>query len=204
MKFKFCGDMDAPEWVLGEITTLSKISSVRVKMLTVQVINGLMNGNFEYQKVAKVASSSNLSSQDVQASIAGLHFITASAAKYDVEDTTLGKELQQLGMPKEHSDAICRSYAKDKDALVAALRAHSLKLGNGAADGWSVDYILQHSLGGSRNTGPSAVVNMNLTSVCQPSNPAAMRTPLAMSIPADKFDLLLHELKTARGIMEEM
>lgn len=37
MRFKFCGDMEPPEWVLGEIATLSKIvrfiqTAVRMKL----------------------------------------------------------------------------------------------------------------------------------------------------------------------------
>jgi hypothetical protein len=30
MKFKFCGDQDAPDWVLAEITTISKIVKPRL------------------------------------------------------------------------------------------------------------------------------------------------------------------------------
>ena len=33
MKFKFCGDADAPDWLLAEMFTISKLSSVRVRLL---------------------------------------------------------------------------------------------------------------------------------------------------------------------------
>ena len=36
----------------------------------------------------------------MKASIAGLRFILSSAAKHDVDGTTLSDELQQLGLPK--------------------------------------------------------------------------------------------------------
>jgi len=111
MRFKFCGDADAPDWVLAEIATLSKISSVRIKLLVGQILKGLVDGNLDYEKVAKVGSSSNLEVVDVEASIAALHFVLTNAAKYDLADATLAKELQQLGTPKEHSDAICKLYA---------------------------------------------------------------------------------------------
>ena len=28
MKFRFCGDLDAPDWLLAEISTISKLASV--------------------------------------------------------------------------------------------------------------------------------------------------------------------------------
>ena len=37
---------------------------------------------------------------DAKACIAALHFMVFNAAKFDVEDSTLTRELQQLGLPK--------------------------------------------------------------------------------------------------------
>jgi hypothetical protein len=54
MKFKFCGDADAPDWVLGEMATISKISSVRVKLLLGQIVKGQLSGAVDYEKLAKV------------------------------------------------------------------------------------------------------------------------------------------------------
>jgi len=53
MRFKFCGDADAPDWVLAEIATLSKISSVRIKLLVGQILKGLVDGNLDYEKVRR-------------------------------------------------------------------------------------------------------------------------------------------------------
>ena len=37
---------------------------------------------------------------DAKACIAALHFLVSNSAKFDVEDFTLTRELQQLGLPK--------------------------------------------------------------------------------------------------------
>jgi hypothetical protein len=29
MRFRFCGELDAPDWLLAEISTLSKLASIR-------------------------------------------------------------------------------------------------------------------------------------------------------------------------------
>nr|CAD7454187.1 unnamed protein product [Timema tahoe] len=37
MRFRFCGDLDCPDWILAEINTLAKMSSVKMKLLCQQV-----------------------------------------------------------------------------------------------------------------------------------------------------------------------
>jgi hypothetical protein len=44
--------------------------------------------------------SSRAGESDVKAWIAVLHFFVASSAKFNVEESTLARELQQLGLPK--------------------------------------------------------------------------------------------------------
>lgn len=42
MRFKFCGDLDAPDFLLKEIDTLSKISVVRIKLIVAAIVKGLV------------------------------------------------------------------------------------------------------------------------------------------------------------------
>jgi hypothetical protein len=42
MKFRFCGEQDAPDWILAEVSVLSKMSSVRMKLICRQIINQLL------------------------------------------------------------------------------------------------------------------------------------------------------------------
>lgn len=42
-RFRFCGDADCPDWVLAEINTLSRLSSVKLKLLARVVAEGLLN-----------------------------------------------------------------------------------------------------------------------------------------------------------------
>uniref|UniRef100_A0A2I3S8Y2 Uncharacterized protein n=1 Tax=Pan troglodytes TaxID=9598 RepID=A0A2I3S8Y2_PANTR len=37
-RFWFCGDLDCPDWVLAEISTLAKMSSVKLQLLCSQVL----------------------------------------------------------------------------------------------------------------------------------------------------------------------
>jgi hypothetical protein len=95
---------------------------------------------------------------DVKAAIAGLDFIISNAAKYDIDDNTLGLEIQQLGvcvwwgvmwgsiwgtspefvlphicfrfpgLPKENSDALLRSYRDSKTELRQGLAKKSFQV----------------------------------------------------------------------------
>uniref|UniRef100_A0A2K5QJ70 COMM domain containing 4 n=1 Tax=Cebus imitator TaxID=2715852 RepID=A0A2K5QJ70_CEBIM len=40
--FRFCGDLDCPDWVLAEISTLAKMSSVKLRLLCSQVLKELL------------------------------------------------------------------------------------------------------------------------------------------------------------------
>ena len=99
MKFRFCGELDCPDWVLAEISTLSKITSVKMRLLCTQIIKDLLGESIDYAKVEKLTSDAKYELSDVKGSIAALSFIISSATKYSVDGDSLSNELQQLGLP---------------------------------------------------------------------------------------------------------
>ncbi|KAL2790865.1 COMM domain-containing protein 4 isoform 7 [Daubentonia madagascariensis] len=105
MRFRFCGDLDCPDWVLAEISTLAKI----------------------YEKILKLTADAKFESGDVKATVAVLSFILSSAAKHSVDGESLSSELQQLGLPKEHAASLCRCYEEKQSPLQEHLRACSLR-----------------------------------------------------------------------------
>ncbi|KAM7396767.1 hypothetical protein PAMP_019780 [Pampus punctatissimus] len=127
MRFRFCGDLDCPDWVLAEISTLAKISSVKMKLLCAQVLKDLLGEGIDYDKVAKLTADAKFDSGDIKASVAVLSFIFSSAAKHDVDSESLSSELQQLGLPKEHTTGLCKSYEDKHTALQDKLRQTSLR-----------------------------------------------------------------------------
>ncbi|NWW62456.1 COMD4 protein, partial [Ifrita kowaldi] len=145
-RFRFCGDLDCPDWVLAEISTLAKISSVKLKLICAQVLRDLLGEAIEYDKILKLTSDAKLESGDVKATIAVLGFILSSAAKHNVDSESLSSELQQLGLPKaEHASGLCRSYEEKQSSLQDRLRACSLRLSQLGSVHWRVDYTLSSS-----------------------------------------------------------
>ena len=103
------------------MSTISKLSSVRVKLLVGQVVRRLVDGEMDYAKSARLGPRAASPRATCAPLVAALHLIVTGGAKHDVEETILAKELEQLGLPKEHPDAVCRPYGKDKERLRAAL-----------------------------------------------------------------------------------
>lgn len=109
MKFRFCGDADCPDWVLVEINTLSKLSSVKLKLLSQVVAQGITNPPIDIQKAEKLFVDSKLDSDiDLRACIACISYILTVSTRFNVNSNVLQSELQQLGLPREHSTSLKR------------------------------------------------------------------------------------------------
>ncbi|XP_060770880.1 COMM domain-containing protein 4 [Neoarius graeffei] len=198
MRFRFCGDLDCPDWVLAEISTLARISSVKMKLLCVQVIKDILDEGIDYDKVAKLTSDAKFESGDIKASVAVLSFILSSAAKHDVDSESLSSELQQLGLPKEHTTGLCKSYEDKHTALQEKLKESSLRLGCLEAVNWRVDYTLSSSELKEVN---EPTVQLKL----QAQDPESGSTETTVvSVTADKFRVLLTELKQAQAMMNAL
>ncbi|XP_018594754.1 COMM domain-containing protein 4 [Scleropages formosus] len=198
MRFRFCGDLDCPDWVLAEISTLAKISSVKMKLLCVQVMKDLLGEGIDYDKLAKLATDVKFESSDMKASLAVLTFILLSASKHDVDSESLSSELQQLGLPKEHTTGLCKSYEDKHTALQEKLRETSLRFSRLEGVSWRVDYVLSSSELKEVN---EPVVQLQLQT--QGAEQNSTQTTV-MSIGADKFRVLLMELKQAQALMNAL
>ncbi|CAL8325235.1 COMM domain-containing protein 4 [Gadus morhua] len=198
MRFRFCGDLDCPDWVLAEISTLAKISSVKMKLLCAQVLKDLLEEGIDYEKVSKLTADAKFESGDIKASVAVLSFILSSAAKHNVESESLSSELQQLGLPKEHTSGLCKSYEDKHSALQDKLREKSLRLSRLNSVSWRVDCILSSSELKEVN---EPTVHLKLQA--QGAESGSAETTV-VSVSAEKFRVLLTELKQAQAMMNAL
>mmetsp|Transcript_26273 Transcript_26273/g.78786 ORF Transcript_26273/g.78786 Transcript_26273/m.78786 type:complete len:189 (-) Transcript_26273:20-586(-) len=130
MRFRFCGGLTVPAWVLHEIQALSEISSVRLKLLAKQVLHQALHGTMDYQKVLRFATPKG-AEPDLPATegiVAAVNFFVSSGVKYGVDDDTFLKEMEQLGLPRENASAILRPYRDAKAALRAKFAAGTFKV----------------------------------------------------------------------------
>ena len=116
MKFKFCGNVDCPDWLITEIVYLSKITPVKLRILGNLICKYIMKDG-DTVKIKKILEEMNLSSDEITIVISSLCFIIKSSGKFNVDDMVLSQELQQLGLPQDIADAISKVYKKNKDLL---------------------------------------------------------------------------------------
>ncbi|XP_058702715.1 COMM domain-containing protein 4 isoform X2 [Poecile atricapillus] len=183
MRFRFCGDLDCPDWVLAEISTLAKISSVKLKLICAQVLRDLLGEAIEYDKILKLTSDAKLESGDVKATIAVLGFILSSAAKHNVD---------------KHASGLCRSYEEKQSPLQDRLRACSLRLSQLGSVRWRVDYTLSSSELQEVNE-PVVHLTFNVRDTERDKT-----TAVPVTLSANKFWVLLAELKQAQTLMNTL
>lgn len=198
MRFRFCGDLDCPDWVLAEISTLAKMSSVKMKLLCAQVLKDLLGDGIDYDKVTKLTADAKFESGDIKASVAVLSFIFSSVAKHDVDIESLSSELQQLGLPKEHTTGLCKAYEDKHSALQEQLKELSLRLGRLEAVSWRVDYTLSSSELREVNK-PCVQLKLQV----QGAESGVSETTV-VSVSTDKFRVLLFELKQAQSLLNAL
>ncbi|XP_043410910.1 COMM domain-containing protein 4 isoform X3 [Prionailurus bengalensis] len=157
-RFRFCGDLDCPDWVLAEISTLAKISSVKLRLLCSQVLKELLGQGIDYEKILKLTADARF----------------------------------------EHAASLCRCYEEKQSPLQEHLRACSLRVNRLAGVGWRVDYTLSSSL---LRSVEEPMVHLRLEVAAASGAPAQ---PVAMSLSADKFQVLLAELKQAQTLMSSL
>jgi len=224
MRFRFCGDLDVPEWILSEVAILSKMSSVRMMLVCRQIVEQLLGrAPISYDKLMTLTSGKRLhfDLSDVKAMVAALHFIFRNSAKYNVDENVLLDELQQLGLPKDVSTAIFRSFKVAKDKLRKHLEAQTLHLPKIQNVEWRVDYVLSSSAITEINA-PSIRMHWTLSNdkftatanaaasassptaaTAAPATAAAVPSATAtFDVTADKFRVFLSELKQARKLMD--
>ncbi len=114
MRFKFCGNIDCPDWLITEITYLTKFTSVKLRIISNQICRFIINKGANIQDLKKILDEMNLNEQESKIVISVLDFIFRNSAKFDVEDNALSQKLQQLGLPQENAESISKVFKNQK------------------------------------------------------------------------------------------
>jgi len=196
MRFRFCGGLDCPDWVLAEITILARMSSIKMKLLSGQVVKSLLGEELDHEKVKKYTSDAKYDTSDVKAAIAVLEFILSSAARYDVESAPLSDEMQQLGLPKEHSVALCKLFADNCTKLQEHFKLNTLSL----TQIESLEYKIKHVLDPQgKNVVNEPLVELTLQ---LHKNVKQNNETITFTLTSRKFQTFLYEMKQAREAMK--
>nr|CAD7454186.1 unnamed protein product [Timema tahoe] len=101
-------------------------------------------GDFnQFMKV--ILQQMNAEVGDVKASVAAVEFILTSSSRHGVEEDVLSSELQQLGLPREHSTSLVRVYSDNLTAFTSKLKSESLRFSRMEDVRWRVDFVSRSS-----------------------------------------------------------
>ena len=154
----------------------------------------------DYVKVTKLTADTGFEATDTMATIAALKYIISSAAKFDCDDVTLENELQQLGLPKEHTVALCRPYREKKDSVREYLQQQTFRLTALDKLDWRLDYVISSS--SFRDlAAPSAELKIDFTQH-DGDNGKQQKQSVCFTVSDDKLRALDHELRAASALMD--
>ncbi len=194
MRFRFCGGLDAPDWLLTEIAIVAKLSTKQITFFAEQVIKQLLGKDLAYDKLDKLAQVVKFTRSDVKAALAAVNYVLDHATRYNVERKILGTEMQQLGLHEDLTNAVLDVYFKKKDTILALYKQKEFKLETIEKIDWRVDCVL-----GSSNIQGMAEPNIMLKIKGSNSN-----DDVSFDMSSNMFRVLHAELKNAHTMMTQM
>ncbi|GAB0087971.1 COMM domain-containing protein [Sergentomyia squamirostris] len=192
-KFRFCGDGDCPDWILAEIhSTLSVLSSVKLRVLAQMVAKSILGEEIPEGKLVEIMSANKMDLQSARSAFACLRFLLTSAVRHNTPPAILEAELQQLGLPKEHTAGICRTLAEFSERLQEFLNSQTLSV-NELEDVQCTPSDVH-----------SECINLSLTIKNELVNGLPQKTEHHVTIHKSQLPILIKELKSARDVVDKL
>ncbi|XP_054167357.1 COMM domain-containing protein 4-like [Oppia nitens] len=195
MRFRFCGNNDCQDWLLAQISLLSKLTSIKMKVLCNECLNDIVDNNLNMQTITKIGSEAKLDSHHIRGIVSAIQFIFMSSSKYSTDCDTLSNELQQLGLPKEHSSALCKVYSENEERLQQVLKHQSLRLNRLN----QIDYKIDTQFNGLsfKVKAPALEISVDIR-----NNMKNDKTSFHVS--HQKLSALIYELKQSLQLMDDI
>lgn len=126
-RFKFCGDGDCPDYILAIIhSNLCGLSSVKLKVFALNVVKVILSEqSIEDHKFADTFGGSV---DDSKSAYYCVRFLLLSAVRFGIGKDVFSIELQQLGLPREHSLALGKVLDENSALLREYLKSKSLTI----------------------------------------------------------------------------
>ena len=148
----------------------------------------------DYAKLRKLIDDS-IGAGDVEAVVAALDYTIANATRHGVDEKTLGRELEQLGLPKEHAEAVCKPYGKEREGLREAAMRSTVRV-NGLRDlRWGVTFASDADESGNNASEGRIAIRLTLDTTDEGC--------MDVDVSEEKFRVLLSELKAVKALMDE-
>jgi COMM domain containing 4 len=198
MRFRFCGDLDCPDWLLAEVAAMAQLEKHDMSIIATEVLSFILkragDGFVDGTECAVnlVEKLPSISVSHLEGFSVAVHFMLTNSAKHNVDSSSLSQEIMQLGMDREHAAVIKDIYENNKEEFRRIAADTSYRLNRLMKAEWRIDQILvsSNSDEGEYSEEKVAVVKLTLD-----------RGTLAFEINEDRLDILLYELSNVRTAM---
>ncbi|GFG35383.1 hypothetical protein Cfor_10117 [Coptotermes formosanus] len=113
-----------------------------IAALPASVLDPIKSVALWFDRVKKLTADAKFEPSEVKAAVAALLFVLETSARHGVDGETLGSELQQLGLPREHAAALCRVYSDNLTSISSRLQDQSLRLSRLQDVQWRMDTVV--------------------------------------------------------------
>ncbi|GAV05693.1 hypothetical protein RvY_15785-2 [Ramazzottius varieornatus] len=198
MKFKFCGDLDCPDWALAAITSITRLSSVKFRQLSHEIGRMLCDETKNVIASRKICVDARLNLGDTKTVIAATEFFLSNAVTHKVNAEVFSNELQQLGFPKEHAAALTKVYQSDGQQLAHALEKSGFRVSKLLHTEWIPDIVLSECQDQSVTSSPGLILSMRIQGM---DNEVTSHSFL---ISMSKLRILKHEVADMLQVMDSL
>ena len=151
MRFKFCGNIDSPEWLISEIIYLTKISAIRLRIICNNIALFIINSGKNFKDIQKNLDDMNFNDAEGKIIFSLLDFILRNSVKFDIEDNILSNELQHLGLPLENAESIVKIFKNQKEKLKKKLSNEIFSNENLKEIDYKISYVLDNDINDFKN-----------------------------------------------------
>ncbi|XP_058451174.1 COMM domain-containing protein 4 [Malaya genurostris] len=192
MKFRFCGEGDCPDWVLAEIhANLALLTIEQLSQVVHHVTMCILGEEIPEDNIRTIFGISKGTMDTPKAAFACIRFLLVSAARFNTESSVFATELQQLGLPKDHTTVMSRVL----DEYVGKIRA---KLGQSSL---TINELQDVTSSVPENTVNCIQLQFDIKN--EIVNGVPQQTTHRININRSDIPVLLKELKTAKGFMDD-
>jgi len=212
MRFRFCGDLDCPDWILAEVAAMSKLNVQDFNCLLKKLLESIQNNlELSIDSVMKSLEEKSLGFSDIQGITAALHFIVMNSAKYNVDPKSMQQEIEQLGLPKNLASEVTSSYTSISDALREILYQKSYRSNRIDHMEYQVDHVINDEAADNTdnnnddNVSKIAYIDMStISTISNGSKSIETRDNFGFEISHDKLKVLIHDLTKTKQLMTTM
>mmetsp|Transcript_18809 Transcript_18809/g.30736 ORF Transcript_18809/g.30736 Transcript_18809/m.30736 type:complete len:236 (+) Transcript_18809:246-953(+) len=224
MKFRICGGLDAPDWLIAECAVLGQMQGGDVRALANYCIGSMLTPSETLRRKEMVWKEMHMeqggeeafqgdleqlvghdglgSVSDVKAVIATINYFVYNSVKYSVRSSVLSNEMMQLGLPSRSCGWIIEPLMANFDQLRQAHVQKSLRvscLDKRDDIQWRVDCIMASRCSKGALSSSVQIALPKLDHSGPISGP--VKETVAFEMDSKKFRTLHAELKAARDIM---